>query len=357
MKCEICGHSTKSYQGLSKHINTVHNVKPKDYYDKYMKPPNTGICICGKSTPFLNLGKGYQKHCCAKCAQLDPNTQNKFRVSNPQKDKIIRAKTIATCNEKYGGVGFKSQLIQEKAIQTRLDKYGVTNSYQIPHIAEKAAINSHSTIAKQKRLKSQEQAVEQYAKEHDLVYIETAFNLNKSCGWLYDIDIVVYKNRRLIKRSDLDYIKRFKTTNQSSSERRLVSMIRDNYNGKIVTNSRKIISPNELDVYLPDLKLAIEFNGSYYHAIENGTDIDYHLKKSISCRDKGIRLIHIYEFEDFTTQLNLLKSLLHGVDKYPITDFNKNNLITKVPKPTIVYSDGRLTIYGAGKLVKEENYT
>ena len=35
-------------------------------------------------------------------------------------------------------------------------------------------------------------------------------------------------------------------------------------------------------------------------------------------------------------------------------DFNKNNLITKIPKPTIIYSDGRLTIYVAGKLIKEE---
>lgn len=356
MKCEICGHITKSYQGLSKHINTVHNVKPKDYYDRYLKPPNTGICICGKPTPFLNLGKGYQKHCCAKCAQIDPNTQNHFRVDNPQKDKNIRDKTIRTCNKKYGGVGFKSQQIQEKAIKTRLDRYGVTNSYQIPSVAEKAKINSHTDKAKVKRLSSQEAAVDRYAKEHNLVYLESVCKLNKCCGWIYDIDILVYKNRRLIKKSDIDYIKNFKSSNRSSKERQLVEMIQKNYKGEIITNSRKVIPPNEIDIYLPDLKLAIEFNGSYYHAVENGTEADYHLKKSISCRDSGIRLIHIYEFEDFDAQLKLLKSLLHGVDKYSTVDFNKNNLITKIPKPTIIYSDGRLTIYGAGKLVKEENY-
>ena len=65
-----------------------------------------------------------------------------------------------------------------------------------------------------------------------------------------------------------------------------------------------------IDIYLPDLKLGIEFNGTYWHCIENGTPKDLHLKKSLLCRAKGIRLIHIYEFEDFEKQKKLLKDLI-----------------------------------------------
>lgn len=74
------------------------------------------------------------------------------------------------------------------------------------------------------------------------------------------------------------------------------------------------------------------------------------LKKSLLCREKNIRLIHIYEFEDLNEQLKLLKSLILGEDIYNKEDFNKNNLIINVPKPEIVYKDDNYTVYGAGKL-------
>lgn len=76
--------------------------------------------------------------------------------------------------------------------------------------------------------------------------------------------------------------------------------------------------------------------------------------KSLLCRDNGIRLIHIYEFEDLNEQLKLLKSLILGKNNYPKNDFNKNNLILKVPEPEIIYKDNNYTIYGAGKLYIKE---
>lgn len=75
------------------------------------------------------------------------------------------------------------------------------------------------------------------------------------------------------------------------------------------------------------------------------------MNKSTACRDKGIRLIHIYSSEDFDKQISLLQRLLLGQDDYPKRDFNKNNLIDHIPKPTIIYKDVRLTVYGAGPLL------
>ena len=78
---------------------------------------------------------------------------------------------------------------------------------------------------------------------------------------------------------------------------------------------------------------------------------DYHLSKSLLCRKKSIRLIHIYESESFKEQTELAINLLNGIDNYVKNDFNKNNLIDAIPEPEIVYQSKHYTVYGAGKLL------
>lgn len=65
---------------------------------------------------------------------------------------------------------------------------------------------------------------------------------------------------------------------------------------EIIRNSRKLLGNRELDIYLPKYKLAIEFNGNYWHKYPV-KDIKYHQDKTLKCIEKGIRLIHIFEYE------------------------------------------------------------
>ena len=62
------------------------------------------------------------------------------------------------------------------------------------------------------------------------------------------------------------------------------------------------------------------------------------------------------ETEEDKTQLFLLSELIKENDLYPKNDFNKNNLIDEVPTPEIIFQSDRLTVYGAGPLIKENNY-
>ena len=195
-----------------------------------------------------------------------------------------------------------------------------------------------------------------------------AFAINNDCtrkrdlineygsGW-YQAGIVP-----LIKQSGVLFVKneyipkiieysKLINTYTSKYERDLVDFIKTFYFDDIISNTRNIIHPMELDIYLPNINLAIEYNGTYWHSIERGIDKEYHLRKSLRCRNKGIRLVHIYEFEYFEEQKQLLKSLIEGQDNYPKNDFNKNNLIDTVPTPEIVYQDQSYTIYGAGLLI------
>lgn len=58
-----------------------------------------------------------------------------------------------------------------------------------------------------------------------------------------------------------------------------------------------IITPLELDVFIPSHNLAIEVNGSYWHG-EQFKPANYHQNKTLACHDKGIRLIHLWDWTD-----------------------------------------------------------
>ena len=78
----------------------------------------------------------------------------------------------------------------------------------------------------------------------------------------------------------------------SMFEHEIADCIEQHYT--IERNNRNITG-KELDIFIPDLSLAIECNGIYWHSELNGKDKHYHLNKTISCQEKGIHLIHIWE--------------------------------------------------------------
>ena len=74
------------------------------------------------------------------------------------------------------------------------------------------------------------------------------------------------------------------------------------YKDTIIVNDRTQIKPQEIDFYLPDIKIGFEFNDIETHKNKYGDDKfgkprQYHLNKSIKCWDKNIRLFHIWDFE------------------------------------------------------------
>ena len=98
----------------------------------------------------------------------------------------------------------------------------------------------------------------------------------------------------------------------SKPEIKLVDFIRSFYKGEIITNSKNIIPPMELDIFVPTLNLAIEFNGGYWHS-ERFKDKNYHLHKYNLCKSKNIRLVSIWEWEylkDRDKIENFIKNLI-----------------------------------------------
>ena len=61
-------------------------------------------------------------------------------------------------------------------------------------------------------------------------------------------------------------------------------------------NDRKMLGGKELDIYIPEKKIAIEYNGNFWHS-DDVVDKEKHLTKTILCKEKGIRLLQIFEDE------------------------------------------------------------
>lgn len=80
----------------------------------------------------------------------------------------------------------------------------------------------------------------------------------------------------------------------SKYELTIQSYISTFYSGKLIRNSRKVIPPLELDLYYPEKKIAIEFNGDYWHN-ENHKPRFYHYNKFLRCHENGIILINVFE--------------------------------------------------------------
>ena len=64
---------------------------------------------------------------------------------------------------------------------------------------------------------------------------------------------------------------------------------------KTESNKRKYIKPYEIDIFIPELNKAIEFNGKYWHYSEKFFRPGYHAMKSNLCKDIGVKLLHVRE--------------------------------------------------------------
>jgi len=74
------------------------------------------------------------------------------------------------------------------------------------------------------------------------------------------------------------------------------------------TNDREIISPLELDFYLPEYKLAIEYCGLYWHSTRHPRiNSKYHQRKQLLCADHGVHLLTIFE-DEWLQKKSIVKS-------------------------------------------------
>lgn len=77
----------------------------------------------------------------------------------------------------------------------------------------------------------------------------------------------------------------------------------------------KILGDREIDIYIPSLKVGIEYNGSAFHATENGLyknlDKYYHRDKFLLAKSKGIHLITVFDIDYKENKWQILERIRH----------------------------------------------
>jgi len=119
-------------------------------------------------------------------------------------------------------------------------------------------------------------------------------------------------------------------TKHSKNELEIYDFLLQN-NVEVIRQDRKILSGYELDFILPQYNIAIEVNGLYWHSEKAGKTRDYHLNKTIECKNKGIQLIHITD-SDWMLKKDIVKSLLLSkIGKTKNIMYAKNFYVKLIP--------------------------
>lgn len=94
----------------------------------------------------------------------------------------------------------------------------------------------------------------------------------------------------------------------SKEEKEVVDFIKSFYKEEVIENTRKLIAPYELDIYIPEKSFAIEYNGLVWHTEEH-VGKDTHAKKSNMCKAKDLQLFHIFS-DEWRDKKEIVKSMI-----------------------------------------------
>lgn len=98
----------------------------------------------------------------------------------------------------------------------------------------------------------------------------------------------------------------------TSSYEVLLHNFLSSFNVVFEQHKRNIIPPNELDIYIPYKNVAIEFNGNKFHTEWFGKKTrQYHLNKTKLCKEKNVKLIHIFEDEFHNSKEIVFNKISH----------------------------------------------
>jgi len=263
---------------------------------------------CDNLVKFKNSNFGYYDYCSTSCISRDSkikelkekNSLEKFGTKAPAMNVEIKNKMIKTNIEKYGhNCPIQNDNIKNKSKETLLKNYGVDNPNKSPDIILKR-VKSYSDNLKKKYLRIYENIG---LKDIDYEKKKMYFTCDK--GHDFEIDLDLFHNRKRTQTflcticNPIDF-------HISGQEILLQDFIKSNYNNEISFNNRETLKPYEIDVYIPELKLAFEFNGLFYHC-EKNVENNYHVKKTELAESKGIKMIQIYE-DDWLHKQEIVKS-------------------------------------------------
>ncbi|ASD51356.1 homing endonuclease [Dickeya phage vB-DsoM-LIMEstone1] len=238
---------------------------------------HNGCVVCGEPVQFHETS--YRKFCSNKC-------MNKSMAIGG----VHRHTLNSAIEEKYGEHPMRQEHIKNKLRNVFLEKYGVPSNL---------CLESNKIAARQTLF-------ERYGAYHPLQSPIIMSKLEETNMSRYGVPHVLCKGSPICELA-LERM-RYSLSGGSSAELELGVFLKEMGVGYEASN-RSVLSGKELDIYCPGHKLAIEFNGLYWHCEHRKVGKDYHLEKVEACEAQGIQLIHIWE-DEWTNKMDVVKDML-----------------------------------------------
>lgn len=255
----------------------------------------------------------------------------RYGVEYSSKNDEIKEKIKRTNKRKYGcDVPLKNIDIKAQMVKNFTEKWGYDNPLKVPIIVDKIKSNNILKYGKEWHISS-DLVKEKIKEKHRLFNYR---NIILNYGNIDNITVLSYIDNIIRMRchkcnkdfeitSSLLYQRYTKhkieicincnplNNRISNGHNEIFSYLKELGVENIILNNRKLIPPYEIDIYLPDYKLGIEFNGLYWHSELVKNDPEYHLNKNKMCNDMGIKLIHIWE-DDWIYKRDIIKSIIRN---------------------------------------------
>lgn len=303
--------------------------------------------------------------------QLLDGSKHSKEIWDKNHDDIIQ-KRQQTCLEKFGVKEIcQSQYFKDKSKQTKFERYNDENYINLDKIKqtklERYNDCNYHNIAKYKC--TLYKRIDDFEVNNDCTQFNTLIE-KYGQGWKTLNLPIMYDGRfRFISNKYITEIKKYASANHnlvatSKQEKEVLDYIKTLTKEKIYENRKNIIRDEnqkyELDMYIPSLNIAIEYNGNYWHSTVN-KDKYYHQRKSILCYKNGIQLIHIYEFQWENQKEQIKKQLRKLFNSEDCSEYNWIKPIEynkyKLSKPLPIYKIKRKNnleyiVYDEGKFIK-----
>lgn len=240
--------------------------------------------------------------------------QKVLGVDNPLKSKKVRDKSKKTCLERYNTeYPNKSKKVLDKRAKTNLKKYNNICSIHGEEIWKKVIDTRNKDFWE--KLNNSDRLKE---------LVKPLFSFEEYIGTIDKNGKIIYYYWKCVKCNHefKDYLANgniprcpicYPTSIRGTLEKEFGDWLKSVLPDEIIYyNSRKIISPLELDFYIPNKKIAIEFDEIYWHSEKASKGIrnkNYHIDKTQQCSKKKIGLIHIFE-NDWWEKKEIVQSII-----------------------------------------------
>lgn len=257
--------------------------------------------VCGRTIHYRSYRNGHT-HCSMKCFSKDAGVvdgrrrtmQERYGVSNPSQVDEFKDRRTATIRERYGvdSILRNSEFVRKQK-KTMVERYGVDSWQKTDESKRGSYHKSYQTILGWKDYVVPLFTEEEYhGWKHGEVYKWRCVE----CGNEFESDLHVTDINGILRLPRCMNCHPF-SLNESTGENEMRKFIELAYDGRIEIHDRKVLDGMELDCYLPDMKLAFEYDGLFFHDEFSYKGKSYHLDKTLGCMRKGVRLVHVFEDE------------------------------------------------------------